>query len=253
MRKRKTHPLKNTKGAAPPLVTWRQALGMVYSTCANGFKTPEHQSVAHPPFRMRSAGSVLGCAFDGGCGGNVFITEWELTVNGEGTGIYFDTEAEGRTYIGFARESASEEAEMQKKEQEGRAPANSRTDLVLYPAGSGEAYHSTGWFWEKDWRLGTCQGGSCSEDPKKDTHTVSLSEQVNGKGDWKSGGNGKGGFEDLISPEERTITQRFSVDDKRVQVVLGKDSRGNLIRTWDVTVVVHGIGDSRPPTYSPSP
>lgn len=56
--------------------------------------------------RMRAGGSVLGCAYDGSCGGDAVFTEWELTVNGEGTGIYFDTEAGVRLYAAVAQHNA---------------------------------------------------------------------------------------------------------------------------------------------------
>lgn len=105
----------------------------------------------------------------------------------------------------------------------------------MYPAGNGKPYRESAGFWGKDWNLGTCQGTSCSEYPNKKSHTVSLSEQFNGKGEWKSGGSekGTGAFHDMISLESRTITQRFSVNGKRVRVVLGIDNKGKLIETWD--------------------
>lgn len=78
---------------------------------------------------------------------------------------------------------------------------------------------------------------------------ISLSESVNG-GPFKSGGHDKGAFTDMLSPETRTIVQQFSIGAKRLQVVLGTDSKGNLITTWDVKVT---IKQNEMPIYSPMP
>ena len=45
--------------------------------------------------------------------------------------------------------------------------------------------------------------------------------------------------------------QHWFVDNKQVQLVVGKDSKGNLIKTWEVHVVINKMGDR--PTYSPVP
>jgi hypothetical protein len=83
---------------------------------------------------------------------------------------------------------------------------------------------------------------------KFDKSDVKLTESVNG-GDFKPAGNQKGGFTDVISPDTKTAVQRFSVDGKQVQVVIGKDAKGNLIKSWEVRVTVTY---PNPPAYSPN-
>jgi RHS repeat-associated protein len=125
---------------------------------------------------------------------------------------------------------------------------------VLYPANSGKPYLATfGGFWGKDWRLGHMGPGGtcCSQTTAESKSMVTLKEQLNGTGPWQSGGQPEaGGFHDLISPEARTITQRFYANGQQIRVVLGLD-RGRPIVTMDVKVVVHGAGSPVPPTYSP--
>ncbi len=99
-------------------------------------------------------------------------------------------------------------------------------------------------------KTGDCSGGECYHDPSTDKDTVSLQEK-RGNGSWQSGGKTQsGGFEDTLSPETRTLTQQWSVDNQRVQVVLGWDSNSNPITTWDVHV---DIEYPHPPAYSPAP
>jgi RHS repeat-associated protein len=50
--------------------------------------------------RMISAGgNAAGCAASNDCSNQGVFTAFELTVNGEGTGIYFGSEASGRSYL----------------------------------------------------------------------------------------------------------------------------------------------------------
>jgi len=56
--------------------------------------------------------------------------------------------------------------------------------------------------------------------------------------------------------EAKTFNQRWFVADpggkpKQVQLVVGRDSKGNLIKTWEVHVVIKNPGDR--PVYSPVP
>ncbi|MFZ0798638.1 MAG: RHS repeat-associated core domain-containing protein [Terriglobales bacterium] len=136
------------------------------------------------------------------------------------------------------------------------APGNSSGNTsVLYPEGDGKPYPANyaGW-WGKDWKLGHMgqQGTCCSQTDAEKKTTVSLSEQINGRGPWQSGGEHVGGFEDLISPEPRTITQRFFANGKQLRVVLGYEN-GRLVVTSDVQITVYGDSRGTPPKYSPSP
>ena len=129
-----------------------------------------------------------------------------------------------------------------------KPPANSRQDIVLVPAGKPERYKP--FQWRMDWSIMEKKGNDVeSPGSKYENSVVTLNERVEGEKEWKSGGSDKGAFMDTISTESRTITQEFSVDGQRVQVVLGKDDQGNLVGTWDVNVNVTPSG----PVYSPSP
>jgi RHS repeat-associated protein len=75
--------------------TGHQAVGALVGTGGN-----------YMAARMRAGESVLGCAYDGSCGGSGVFTEWEITVNGEGTGIYFDNEAGALLYAAVAQSNA---------------------------------------------------------------------------------------------------------------------------------------------------
>lgn len=141
--------------------------------------------------------------------------------------------------------------------QQSNAPANSRTDVVLYsnyynPKPSKE----TMWFWQTTWQAGTCSGDRCSQSAANEKQTISLVESVNG-GPFKPAGDpSKGTAHDQISPEAKTFNQRWFVADpggqaKQVQLIVGKDSGGNLIKTWEVHVVIKNFGDQ--PVYSPVP
>jgi RHS repeat-associated protein len=142
--------------------------------------------------------------------------------------------------------AAAQPAQGQK--EQAKPPANSRQDIVLVRAGKPQRY--TALVWEIDWKIEERKGNNVeSPGSKYEKSVVTLSEQVEGEKDWKSGGSGRGGFTDWISIESRTITQRFSVDSQRVQVVLRRDDQGNLVATWDVKVNVTPSG----PVYSPAP
>ena len=81
--------------------------------------------------------------------------------------------------------------------------------------------------------------------------TISLVEKV-GNGEWKPTGDpSKGVAHDQISPEAKTFNQHWFVDKKQVQLVVGKDSNGNLIKACEVQVVINKLGDR--PVYSPVP
>ena len=154
-----------------------------------------------------------------------------------------------------AQQKKKQKQSQQKQNQQKQSQQKQRP-LVLYGTNSGQPTHYGIWFWEMSWALGFCEGDRCNPDPAGANKTITLMEQIDGNGPWKSGSPNpqKGGrFDDLISPEARTITQQFSVDGKRIQLVLGFDNAGNFIKTWDVHIVVHGEWDPRPPTYSPVP
>ncbi len=145
---------------------------------------------------------------------------------------------------------SQEESQQQQPQQKPKAPANSREDIVLIPAGTEKPVPYTPVLWRMDWTIRELKGNNLEAPGSKyGDSTVSLSESVSG-GPFEPGGKGKGSFMDLISMESRTIIQRFSVDGKRVQVVLARDSKGNLIKTWDLKVTVTY---PNPPAYSPVP
>jgi len=97
------------------------------------------------------------------------------------------------------------------------------------------------------------KGGTCCSQTSADKKTtVFLREQINGKGPWHEAGHEAGSFHDLISPEARSITQRFFLaNGQQIRVVLGYDQNGKLILTSDVHIVVHGGTKGVKPTYSP--
>ena len=147
---------------------------------------------------------------------------------------------------------AQNQNQNQQNQQQSTAPANSRTDVVLY----GREYtptpqRSTAFLWEMDWYAGSCSGDKCSQSAANQKQTISLVEKV-GNGEWKPTGDPiKGVAHDQISPEPKTFNQHWFVDGKQVQLVVGKDSKGNLIKTWEVHVVINKTGDR--PVYSPVP
>jgi len=135
------------------------------------------------------------------------------------------------------------------------APGGGGNAPVLYPSGAGKPYlvNLAGW-WGKDWLVGHMgKGGTCCSQTSADKKTtVFLREQINGKGPWHEAGHEAGSFHDLISPEARSITQRFFLaNGQQIRVVLGYDQNGKLILTSDVHIVVHGGTKGVKPTYSP--
>ena len=133
-----------------------------------------------------------------------------------------------------------------------RPPANSRTDVVL----RGRDYiptpqRGTSFIWQMDWYVDICSSSSCNLSDKYKGTTVTLVESQNG-GPWKPTGDPtKGGAHDQITPEPKTFNQHWFVDGKQVQLVVGRDSKGNLIKTWEVHVAIEKSGDR--PVYSPVP
>jgi len=105
--------------------------------------------------------------------------------------------------------------------------------------------------WTMDWYAGSCSGDKCSQSAANKQQTISLVESLNGSAFKPTGDPSKGVAHDQISPEAKTFNQHWFVDNKQVQLVVGKDSKGNLIKTWEVHVVINKLGDR--PTYSPVP
>ncbi len=155
-----------------------------------------------------------------------------------------------------AAQQRREAQKQNQQEQKGAAPAKSRKDVQLY----GRAYkpepQHTGYFWQMDWYVGACSGSSCPQPDPNSKSTISLVESKNG-GPWQPEGSPtQGEAHDIISPEAKTFNQHWFVADpggppKQVQIVVGKDSNGNLIKTWEVHVVINQTGDR--PVYSPVP
>lgn len=95
-----------------------------------------------------------------------------------------------------------------------------------------------------DWTVSACSATECSRPTaENEKQKVTLVESENG-GPWKSGGDAlPGAGHDHFSVEPRTINQHWFVDGKQVQLIVGKDSNGNLIKTWEVKVVIKNFGD----------
>ena len=142
--------------------------------------------------------------------------------------------------------------QTQTQQKKSAAPANSRTDVVLYSTyATPTPRRGTYFLWETEWKAGSCSENSCSQSSANENQTITLVESQDG-GPWKPEGDpSKGTAYDQISPEAKTFNQRWFVDGKQVQVVVGKDSKGNLIKTWEVHVVIPKTGDR--PAYSPVP
>jgi RHS repeat-associated protein len=131
-------------------------------------------------------------------------------------------------------------------------PPNSRTDVVLRGRDQTPTpQRGTNFIWQMDWYVDTCSSKACNLSDKYQGTTVTLVESQNG-GTWKPAGDPtQGGAHDQITPEPRTFNQHWFVDGKQVQLVVGKDNKGNLIKTWEVQVVINKQGDR--PVYSPVP
>jgi RHS repeat-associated protein len=125
------------------------------------------------------------------------------------------------------------------------APANSRTDVLLV----GRQYTprpnvENAWMWVMDWNVDKCTATDCHVDDASKTQIVTLIEKKTEGGPWESGGDsGTGGNHDHISvfPASRTFYQRWFVGGKQVQIVIGRDDKGNIIKTWELRVVVPGL------------
>lgn len=103
-----------------------------------------------------------------------------------------------------------------------------------------------------DWYAGACSATGCPQPDQKTNHTFSLVESLNG-GPWKPTGSPETGSEahDQFTPYPETANQRWFVDNQQVQIVVGQDSNGKLIMTWEVHVAIDQTGDR--PVYSPVP
>jgi hypothetical protein len=77
-----------------------------------------------------------------------------------------------------------------------------------------------------DWYAGSCSGDKCSQSAANKQQTISLVESLNGSAFKPTGDPSKGVAHDQISPEAKTFNQHWFVDDKQVQLVVGKDSKG---------------------------
>jgi RHS repeat-associated protein len=132
-----------------------------------------------------------------------------------------------------------------------KAPPNSRTDVVLY----GRQWipkptrHSVA-FWLMDWYAGTCTADGCIQSEENKNQTISLLEAKSKDGPWEPGGDpSKGQASDWISIERRTFYQRWFVDGKQVQLVIGRDRNRDPITTWQLRVVIPKWGER--PVYYP--
>ena len=139
------------------------------------------------------------------------------------------------------------------QQQNKSAPPNSRTDVVLH----GREYvpspnRDYPLLWTMDWKVSQCSATDCS--PQSDANkeqTITLVESLN-KGPWKPSGDPiKSEAHDQISLEPKTFDQRWYVDGKQVQLVIGKDSGGNLIKVWQVHGEIKKYGEK--PIYSAGP
>ncbi len=131
-------------------------------------------------------------------------------------------------------------------------PANSRTDVVLYGAGAGKPTLYNLAEWEMHWLAGRCSGTTCRNNNNQPVTGVEIDgdtplRPIGDPGDPPKMGEAR----DYITIEPRTIYQWWSVNGKRVQVVLGIHG-GNLVTAWGVQIVVNG-GIVNPPTYSSAP
>jgi RHS repeat-associated protein len=136
--------------------------------------------------------------------------------------------------------------------QEVAAPANSRTDVFLYGAGSGEPTLYNLAEWEMHWLAGTCSGTTCRHDNNQVVSGVEIDDDkplhsIGDPGDPPKMGEAN----DYITIEPRTIFQWWSINGKQVQVVL-RVRDGHLVTTWGVQIVVQG-GIVHPPIYSSAP
>ena len=190
----------------------------------------------------------VACTIDAG-GGRLFEH-----ISGDGgdsddvptVGAELDTDSIASARGAALMESALATGNAGPGAQNGTAPANSRTDVVLYGAGEGRPESESAEFWRMDWLAGRCSGTTCDQD-KNLTITGVEKDGARPLRDILEKPK-KGEAHDRISREARTIQQWWSIDGKQVQVVLGI-TNGKLVTTWGVQIVVHG-GFVNPPTYS---
>jgi len=149
--------------------------------------------------------------------------------------------------------AAALEAQSKRKPPEAKKkperPPNSRTDVVLYPAGSGKPEGNIeALYWLMSWKVGSCSEAGCHQT----NDVISGVENDASKPGLRSiGDSSPGEATDRYSREARTITQWWSAGGKRIQVLIpvGDDK---YVSTWVVQVTVHG-GFKDPPTFSPGP
>lgn len=102
-----------------------------------------------------------------------------------------------------------------------------------------------------DWYAGECSARSCPQPNENSNHTFRLMESLNG-GPWEPKGTPEHGMaHDQFTPYPETANQHWFVDGKQVQVVVGWDSNHNLIRSWEIRVVINQMG--KRPEYSAVP
>ncbi len=103
-----------------------------------------------------------------------------------------------------------------------------------------------------DWYAGECSANSCARPDENSKHTFKLIESLNG-GPWGPKGTPETGSvaHDQFTPYPETAKQHWFVDGKQVQVVVGWDSNHNLIRAWEIRVVINQMG--KRPEYSAVP
>jgi hypothetical protein len=70
---------------------------------------------------------------------------------------------------------------------------------------------------------------------------VKLWESQRGE-KWKWEGERTGSGRDFLNFFARSVDQRWYIDAKRVQLVIGKDGSGNLIKAWTVHVEITSFG-----------
>jgi len=162
----------------------------------------------------------------------------------------------------YANQNAEEQAQNQtdaqaakaqnqaqpKPKKDSTAPANSRTDVVLYPSGDGKPYNESVLAWKMIWRVGKCSGTDCHQT----NDTISGVENDPSKPGLRPIGDSReGSIVDRYSHEPRTVTQWWSAGGKRIQVLL-PTADGKFVLTWVLQVTIHG-GYNTLPTFSAGP
>jgi RHS repeat-associated protein len=137
------------------------------------------------------------------------------------------------------------------------APPNSRTDVVLIPAGSGvpQPYGFGGQLWSMNWKIRETSGNKLVPPGFKNSQgRIQLTESKNGGPFVTDPAAQQGGFQDLISTEPKTVIQQFSFNAngtwQRIQVSL-PDGKGNFVRTWQIKMTISARFQR--PVYAPFP